>query len=151
MAIEIERKYLVVDDSYKLKAESCERILQGYLSFRKDATIRIRIRNERAYITVKGISVGATRSEWEYDIPIDDAKEMLAICEGTIIDKTRYLVNYNGFLWEIDEFHGRYSGLVVAEIELKAEDDKYPLPSFIGQEVTGDIRYYNSVLSGSSL
>ncbi len=151
MALEIERKYLVVDDSYKLMSESSVRILQGYLSLRKEATIRIRVKNECAYITIKGINSGASRNEWEYQIPINEAREMLNICEGIIIDKTRHHVTYNGYLWEVDEFHGIHSGLVVAEIELEAEDQKYPLPPFIGKEVTGDERYYNSVLSGNSL
>lgn len=148
MAKEIERKYLVEDDSYKSMAYSSSKIIQGYLSTRKESTVRIRIRDNHAYITIKGINSGVIRDEWEYEIPVADATEMLDLCDGIVLDKTRYLVNYGDRLWEIDEFHGAHDGLVVAEIELGAENDTYPLPPFIGKEVTGDARYYNSVLSG---
>ncbi len=149
MAKEIERKFIVVNDSYKAMAISAHHIRQGYLSVDKDATIRIRIKDNSAYLTIKGISVGAVRDEWEYPIPLADAKRMLnALSKGSIIEKIRYIVKHKDRIWEIDEFKGHHAGLVVAEIELKAEDDKFPLPCFIGEEVTGDVSYYNSSLAG---
>ena len=147
MAKEIERKYLVRDNSYKSKAHSSYRIIQGYLSTDKEATIRIRICDYRAFITIKGLNNGIIRNEWEYEIPMEDAKEMIKICKGVVIDKTRYNVDYCGFAWEIDEFHGVHSGLVLAEIEIETENDVYPLPQFVGEEVSGNAKYYNSVLS----
>lgn len=149
MAKEIERKFIVVNDSYKAMAICSHFIRQGYLSVDKDATIRVRIKDSSAYLTIKGLSVGAVRDEWEYPIPLADAKEMLnALSKGRIIEKTRYIVKHEDRIWEIDEFKGRHAGLVVAEIELKAEDEKFPLPGFIGKEVTGDVSYYNSSLAG---
>lgn len=147
MAKEIERKYLVVDDSYKSMSTESHHIIQGYLSLKKEATVRLRIADDVAYITIKGINKGAIRNEWEYPIPIEDARELLQLASGTIIEKIRHIVHYGEHKWEVDEFGGNNVGLVVAEIELRAEDEQFPLPPFIGQEVTGDPNYYNSALA----
>lgn len=148
MALEIERKFLVINDDYRLMASKSVNLKQGYLSTRKESTVRIRVKNNRAYITIKGINTGATRCEWEYSIPYDDAIEMMALSQGVVIDKIRYIVEYEGFIWEIDEFKGAHEGLVVAEIELKDENETFPIPPFIGEEVTGNVAYYNSTLAG---
>ena len=148
MALEIERKFLVINDDYRLMASISVNIKQGYLSTRKESTVRIRVKNNQAYITIKGINTGATRCEWEYSIPYDDAIEMMALSQGVVIDKIRYIVEYEGFIWEIDEFKGAHDGLVVAEIELKDENETFPIPPFIGEEVTGNVAYYNSTLAG---
>ena len=149
MAKEIERKFLVISDLYKSMALSVVYIEQGYLSLRKEATVRVRLKGDCAYLTVKGISQGAIRDEWEYKIPIVDAHDMLERCgEGNVISKHRYEVMFEGHLWEIDEFHGQHEGLVVAEIELGAEDETFPLPPFVGDEVTGNPAYFNSSLAG---
>lgn len=150
MAKEIEYKYLVKDDSYKNMQEGEAHICQGYLCREKDCTVRVRIKDNRGYITVKGLTHGVSRDEFEYEIPLADAQAMLAMCRSAIIDKIRHYVNYEGHLWEIDEFLGRLKGLVVAEIELKAADKEYSLPPFIGENVTGNPAYYNSNLSAIS-
>ena len=148
MALEIERKYLVLDDSYKREAFSSYHIQQGYICSGRGRTVRIRIKDERAYLTIKGPSVngGLSRSEFEYAIPLADAQELMKLCEPGIIDKTRWLVKSGDFIFEVDEFHGDNAGLVVAEVELQSETDQPVLPPFIGIEVTGDRRYYNSQL-----
>ncbi len=147
MAKEIERKFLVMNSKYKeLATDSCD-MAQGYLSTDIDATVRVRISGDGALITVKSRNRGAVRDEWEYAIPVDDARQMLAICKGNVIEKTRYYVPEGELTWEIDEFHGVHSGLVVAEIELPDADYPVTFPSFVGKEVTGDPRYYNSTLS----
>ena len=123
-------------------------IRQGYLSRAREATVRVRTFGSRAYITVKGPSHGAVRSEWEYEIPAADALEMLhEVAVGSVLEKTRYIVDFRGYKWEIDEFHGSHLGLVTAEIELPSEDAEFDKPGFVGEEVTGDPRYYNSNLS----
>lgn len=150
MALEIERKYLVVDDSYKALSSTSYIIKQGYLSRRKEATVRVRIRGDKAYVTIKGVNHGIVRSEWEYSIPVDDAEAMLSeCCEPPVISKTRYIVDYAGRTWEVDEFHGPLEGLVVAEVELENPGSEVKLPGFTGEEVTGDARYYNSNLGSS--
>lgn len=150
MAKEIERKFLVIDDTYKAMFQNRKFIVQGYLSLRKESTVRIRIIDNNAWITIKGVNDGAVRDEWEYAIPVNDAMEMLGRChEGNIVKKWRYEVLFEGFLWEIDEFAGLHEGLVVAEIELEAENQSFPLPPFIGNEVTGNPAYYNSTLAGN--
>ena len=141
---EIERKYLVTDDSYKAMADSHFPIAQGYLCRTPERTVRIRIKGERGFITVKGITTGFRREEYEYEIPVDDARDMLRICEGDVVEKIRWIVPFEGFTWEVDEFAGEIAGLTVAELELPSEDSSFPLPSFIGAEVSGDPRYYNS-------
>lgn len=146
MALEIERKFLVNDESYKKLALRKHHISQGYLSRRKDATVRIRIIDDHARITVKSVTVNATRHEWEYPIPINDAKEMLEICEGNIIEKTRWFIDYAGKMWEIDEFSKPSGTATIAEIELDNENEKIELPHFVGEEVTGNQVFYNSSL-----
>lgn len=148
MAKEIERKFLVKSSEYRDIATAKCSIKQGYLSTHKESTVRVRIKDKSAFITVKGISNGITRDEWEFSIPVDDALEMLRICQGNIIEKERYVVDYMGCIWEVDEFHGVHDGLVVAEIELKDENETFPIPPFIGMEVTGNVAYYNSTLAG---
>lgn len=147
---EIERKYLVCSDSYKHMATESRRIVQAYLSTSVRATIRVRISGEHAWITVKGCNNGCVRDEWEYPVPVDDALSMTCLAETPPLEKTRWYVPYGGFMWEIDEFSGPLDGLVVAEVELPDADTAAPLPDFIGREVTGDPRYYNSVLSSAS-
>ena len=150
MAKEIERKFLVIDDSYKAVAYKKSEIIQGYISTAKEATIRVRVIDQHAYLTIKSITIGTSRDEWEYEVPYQDAIEMLnKLSNGNFIKKTRFYVNDNGHIWEVDEFHGRHFGLVVAEIELRAENETFTLPSFIGKEVTGDSMYYNSTLVNS--
>lgn len=147
MAKEIERKFLVKDDTYKARATDSRDMAQGYLSTDVDATVRVRISGDNAWLTVKGRNQGAVRDEWEYAIPITDALQMLKICKGKVIEKTRYYVPAGDLSWEVDEYHGVHAGLVVAEIELPDATHPFTLPPFIGDEVTGDPRYYNSTLS----
>ncbi len=147
MATEIERKFLVDDMSFKAMAVSSSHITQGYLSPNKEATVRVRVRDDRGYLTVKGPNQGAMRSEWEYEIPVSDARQMLALTRTRLLDKTRYIVPFEGRNWEVDVFHGELAGLILAEVELPAADAKVALPPFVGPEVTGDPRYYNSTLA----
>lgn len=146
MGTEIERKFLVTDPSVVVGIEGTA-LRQGYLSRAPDRSVRVRRSGDRAWITVKGLSVRATRSEWEWEIPIDDADGMLAICDGPILEKTRYVVRYGGRAWEIDVFGGANAGLVMAEIELEAEGAAVVLPPWVGREVTDDPRFYNSALA----
>lgn len=146
MATEIERKYLVVDDAWRSLAAGTA-FRQGYLSTVKERTVRIRVVGDRGYLTVKGLTVGAVRSEFEYEIPIADAEQMLnELCEQPLIEKTRYVIELNGLTWEIDRFSGVNEGLVVAEVELEDEDQPIALPEWIGEEVTHDARYFNANL-----
>jgi adenylate cyclase len=148
MAKEIERKFLVSNTDYRRLAVSTHHIVQGYLNTDPKATIRVRLKDDQAFLTVKGKNVGAVRDEWEYQIPVDDAAAMLNSCaSGRVIDKTRHIVPFDNHIWEIDEFHGDLSPLTIAEIELSNADEAFELPDFIGDEVTGDVRYYNSSLS----
>jgi adenylate cyclase len=147
MGVEIERKFLILNDEWKKKAKPI-RVLQGYLQTNKECTIRVRVIDDKGVITIKGQNIGATRPEYEYVIPVIDALELLKnLCLKPLIDKTRYLFEYRGLTWEIDEFHRENGGLIIAEVELKSESQKIELPSWVGEEVTGDERYYNSYLS----
>ncbi len=146
MAKEIEHKYLVKDTTYREMAESSVRITQGYLCREPGRTVRVRVKGERGYLTVKGVTRDDTREEYEYEIPVADAVRMMALCDGRVLDKTRYLVPFGGYLWEVDEFHGDLSPLVTAEIELQKSTRDYPLPPFVGEDVTGNPKYYNSNL-----
>ena len=146
MAKEIERTFLVDDDSFREMAAFQFHILQGYLNRDPERTVRVRIRNDSAFLTVKGKTVGCERDEFEYEIPLEDGLEMLKLCEGKILDKTRYIVPYEGFNWEVDEYHGEHEGLIVTEVELPDAKTEVKLPPFAGKEVTGDPRYYNSQL-----
>lgn len=145
MAIEIERKFLVKNDSWKAETKG---ILyrQGYLNSEKKRTVRVRTIKQKAFLTVKGISIGAKRAEYEYEIPLADGVALLELCEKPIISKHRYKLNFEGMIWEIDEFHGENEGLIVAEIELERETQKFAFPDWLGQEVTFDSRYFNSSL-----
>lgn len=149
MAKEIERKFLVCNSTYRSLAYNRHEIMQGYLSLDPDATVRLRISDGNAFITVKSRNKGATRNEWEYAVPVEDAREMLrSCCRSRLIEKTRYIVDAgNGLKWEIDEFHASLDGLTIAEIELPTEDTPFERPTFIGDDVTGDVRYYNSSLA----
>lgn len=147
MASEIEHKYLVTDNSFIELAHKSTQIIQGYISRNKNATVRVRITDTQAFITIKGITINNTRPEYEYPIPVADAKEMIQnLCNNIVINKTRYYLTHDNKLWEIDVFHDRLEGLVVAEIELTANDESYTLPPFIGENVTTNPLYYNSNL-----
>lgn len=147
MAKEIERKFLVTGTSYRDMAVDRHEIAQGYLSRDIDATVRVRIVDEKAFLTVKGRNHGVVRDEWEYAIPVNDAVAMLDRCvSGHVIRKTRYIVPSGSLRWEIDEFHDCHAGLVVAEIELPSPDAEFTKPVFIGEEVSGNPAYYNSNL-----
>ena len=150
MASEIERKFLVAGD-FMHEAFRAVRITQGYLCSSPERTVRIRIKGDKGFITIKGKSSesGLTRFEWEKEIPLADAESLLELAEPGVIDKTRYLIrNTDGrHIWEVDVFHGANEGLVMAEIELSGEDDNFDKPAWLGEEVTGDPRYYNSALS----
>lgn len=147
MAQEIERKFLVAGD-FKAEAEKATRIIQGYLSSVPERTVRVRVKGEKGFITIKGIGnqSGASRFEWEKEIPTQEAEQLLAICEPGVIDKTRYLVKSGEHTFEVDEFYGDNDGLTVAEVELSSEDEDFVKPAWLGEEVTGDVKYYNSML-----
>ena len=147
MAQEIERKFFVLGE-YKSYAYAHSHIVQGYISSARGRTVRVRIRDEKGYLTIKGASdtAGMSRYEWEKEIPLDEARELMTLCEPGVIDKTRYLVKSGDHVFEIDEFYGDNEGLVMAEVELSQENESFVKPHFIGEEVTGDIRYYNSQL-----
>jgi adenylate cyclase len=143
---EIERKFLLRDEAWRAGA-SGKPYRQGYLSTEPDRTVRVRVAGDLAFLTVKGRSQGASRAEYEYPLPRADAEEMLDhLCLRPLIEKTRYRVPYGGLVWEIDEFSGDNAGLVVAEVELEAEDQPVALPPWVGREVTGDPRYANASL-----
>lgn len=147
MAIEIERKFLVCGP-YKHLARSHSRIRQGYICSGRGRTVRVRLRGEQGFLTIKGPSCdgGLSRYEFEKEISQDEALSLLALCEPGIIDKTRYIVPFGGHDFEVDEFYGENEGLTVAEVELSSPDEAYDRPPFLGEEVTGDRRYYNSSL-----
>lgn len=148
MAQEIERKFLVCGD-YKSQAASKSRIVQGYICSESGRTVRVRICGGRGYLTIKGLSnaSGTSRYEWERELPLDEAEALMKLCEPGVIDKTRHLVPCGRHTFEVDEFYGENEGLVVAEVELSSEDEPFERPGFLGKEVTGDPRYYNSHLT----
>ena len=146
MSIEIERKFLVNRDLFRSNDEG-EYIAQGYLSSTPERTVRVRIKNHRGYLTIKGKNVGISRSEFEYEIPEADAKELLELCEPSIIVKRRYIVNVDDSRWEVDIFEGDNEGLIVAEIELSSDHEEFSKPEWLGAEVSMDSMYYNSNLS----
>ncbi len=145
MAKEIERKFLVSGDAWRQLATGTH-YRQGYLSTVKERTVRVRTINEEAFLTIKGITRGVTRVEYEYPIPHADAVELLDLCEQPIIEKHRYKIETGGLIWEVDEFHGVNEGLIVAEVELESEEQEFSRPDWIGEEVSGDPRYYNANL-----
>ena len=146
--MEIERKYLVTSDSYKQMAVARYHICQGYISREKTGTVRIRITDDKAYLTIKGKPAAGhfARYEWEKEIDVQEAKELMHLCQGTIIDKTRWIVPAaeDGLEWEVDEFHGKHEGLTLAEIELTSEEQEVEKLDFVGEDVTSDPRYYNA-------
>ena len=144
--MEIERKFLVKGNSWR-KSVHGKKFFQGYLSSNKECTVRVRATDDKGYLTVKGIAKGAVRKEYEYEIPLIEARAMLdELCEKPLIEKNRYKIEYHGFTWEVDEFYGENQGLIVAEIELDTETRKFAKPDWIGNEVTGDPKYFNSNL-----
>lgn len=148
MATEIERKFLVRSDAWRAHVHHQQRLQQGYLASSARGSVRVRVGGDAAYLNVKGATVGASRLEFEYAVPLEDAQQMLReLCRRPIIEKTRYLVQHRDQRWEIDVFEGDNAGLVVAEIELETEDQTVALPDWAGEEVTDDVRYYNSSLA----
>ena len=147
MAQEIERKFLVKGD-YKSHTKKETRITQGYLSSVPERTVRVRIKGDKGFITIKGIgnASGASRYEWEKEIPVSEVKELLELCEPGVIDKTRFLVDAGNHTFEVDEFYGDNEGLTVAEVELSDETEAFQKPEWLGEEVTGDAKYFNSML-----
>ena len=171
--VETERKFLVKDDGFRAEAVESHHLVQGYICRESGRTVRVRIADDRAYLTIKGRSSdsGMSRMEWEKEIPVEDARQLLTLCQGGVIDKTRYIVPasapdsgtvqdggtcpFGGCphadgperIWEVDVFHGDNAGLVLAEIELGSEDERFCRPVWLGEEVTGESRYYNSMLS----
>ncbi len=147
MGIEIERKFLVCGDGWRAQASSHTRFSQGYLSRDPARTVRVRIAGERAFLTIKGATSGATRAEFEYAVPLADAQQLLALADGPVVEKVRHLCVVGGMTWEVDEFLGANAGLLVAEIELQSEDQVFMHPDWLGDEVTGDARYVNANLA----
>lgn len=147
MAKEIERKYLVLSEAFKASATAIHHIEQAYLSVRP--TVRLRLRDDEAFITIKGKSntSGLSRDEWEYSIPLAEAREMMSLAIGQPIIKERYIVPYAGKTWEVDVFHGAYEGLMLAELELLSEDESFERPAWLGEEVTGITKYYNTSMA----
>ena len=146
MGVEIERKFLVEGDAWRTQGEATL-LRQGYLSLDPARTVRVRIDGENAFLTIKGKSVGASRGEWEYPIPVPDAAELLdGLCQQPLVEKFRHRIASGPHTWEVDEFLGANAGLMVAEIELASEDEAFEKPDWLGREVTGDARYFNSNL-----
>ena len=146
MGIEIERKFLVKDETWRALARGTK-YHQGYLSSNKERTVRIRTIGNQGYLTIKGIAKGAVREEYEYEIPAAEARAMLEnLCEKPLIEKSRYNIEYHGLVWEVDEFYGENQGLIIAEVELDFNDQKFKKPKWIGTEVTGESKYFNSNL-----
>ena len=146
---EIERKFLVLSEAFKTEAFKKTKIIQGFLNTHKERTVRIRVQEDEAFITIKGLSNknGTTRLEWEKEIPVPEAETLLKLCEPNLIEKMRYEVKAGKHTFEVDEFYGENEGLIIAEIELTSENEAFTKPDWIGKEVTGDVRYYNSLLS----
>ncbi len=147
--VEIERKFLVTSNSYKDEAFKNTRIIQGFLNTHKDRTVRIRLKGNTGFITVKGLSTndGLSRFEWEKELLKEEAEALLKLCEPGVIDKIRYEVKFGNHIFEVDEFHSENEGLVIAEVELNTENEAFLKPDWLGEEVTGNIKYYNSQLS----
>ena len=147
--IEIERKFLVTSEDFKAAAFKKTRISQGFLNTDKSRTVRVRLKGEQGFLTIKGASskTGMSRFEWEKEIPKHEAEALLELCEPSIIDKTRFEVKLGKHIFEVDEFYGDNAGLIVAEVELSTEDETFEIPDWLGEEVTGTVAYYNSQLS----
>ena len=146
MGLEIERKFLIKNDSWKNEIKKTVSIRQGYLNSEVERTVRIRIQGEQGVLTIKGKNQNVTRKEFEYQIPLDDAINLLSMCEKPIIEKTRFLIPSNRSTWEIDVFDGENKGLVIAEIELTSEEESFDIPNWLGEEVSSESKYYNSSL-----
>ncbi len=146
--VEIERKFLVLSDAFKNEAFTSTQIIQGFLNTHSERTVRIRVKGKEGLITVKGLSIneGTTRLEWEIEIPVPEAEILLTLCEPNLIEKIRYEIKVENHIFEVDEFFGENEGLIIAEIELSSENEAFSKPEWLGKEVTGDIRYYNSQL-----
>ena len=149
MMIEIERKFLVASDTFKTECFKKTRITQGFLSTDPERTVRVRVKGKQGFLTIKGLSntSGTSRFEWEKEICIEEAEALLKICKKGVIDKIRYEVKIANHIYEIDEFYGDNTGLIIAEIELNSEEEMFEKPTWLGKEVTGDAKYYNSQLS----
>lgn len=147
MGIEIERKFLVAGEGWRVQAASQTHFSQGYLSRDPARTVRVRIAGDAAFLTIKGATTGATRAEFEYPLPVADAQQLLALCDGPVVEKIRHLCPHEGMTWEVDEFLGANAGLLVAEIELESEGQPFARPAWLGAEVTGDGRYVNANLA----
>lgn len=149
MMIEIERKFLVTSDVFKAESFKKTRITQGFLSTDPERTVRVRVKGNQGFLTIKGLSntTGTSRFEWEKEIKLEEAESLLKICKKGVIDKTRYEVKVANHIYEIDEFFDDNKGLIIAEIELESEEETFEKPNWLGKEVTGDVKYYNSQLS----
>lgn len=147
MATEIERKFLVSGE-FAVGAAESRHVVQGYLNSSRERTVRVRISEDKGFLTIKGVTsdTGMSRFEWEHEISIDEAKSLLDLCEPGVIDKTRFIVPFAEHVFEVDVFHGENEGLILAEVELSSEDEEFERPLWLGKEVTGDVRYYNSML-----
>jgi len=147
--VEIERKFLVLSEAFKDQAFTSSRIVQGFLNTHPNRTVRVRIKGDQGFLTVKGISnkAGTIRTEWEKGIDVSEAESLLNLCEEGIIEKIRFEVKVGKHIFEVDEFFGNNQGLIIAEIELNAENESFEKPNWLGKEVTGDVKYYNSQLS----
>lgn len=148
MSVEIERKFLVRNNDYREQSFKSFKIAQGYLSSVPERTVRVRMTETKGILTIKGLanSTGVSRYEWEKDISLEDAEKLLSLCEPGIIEKTRYHIEYGQHIFEVDEFKGDNEGLVVAEVELSEEQEVFKYPEWLGEEVTGDLKYYNASL-----
>jgi adenylate cyclase len=150
MGVEVERKFMVRDDSWRADVTSATRIVQGYVARTSTATVRVRVRGDRGYITIKGVSIGIARSEFEYEIPLADALEMLdELAQGPVIDKVRHLVPVGAHVWEVDVFAGENAPLVMAEVELANADEAFVRPGWAGADVSDDPRYFNVNLAST--
>ncbi|MDN3491437.1 CYTH domain-containing protein [Winogradskyella bathintestinalis] len=149
MNIEIERKFLVNSEAFKVLAFNSYSIKQGFLNSHKERTVRVRLKNDNGYLTIKGLSSknGLSRFEWEKEISITEAEQLLQLCEKGIINKTRFEIKSGKHIFEVDEFYDENAGLIIAEVELNSEIENFEKPKWLGKEVTGDVRYYNSQLS----
>jgi adenylate cyclase len=147
--LEIERKFLVTSEAFKNEAFAKKRISQGYLSSNPERTVRVRIKGDKGFLTIKGLSneTGLSRFEWEKEIPLDEATALLKLCESGVIDKTRFEVKIGNHIFEVDEFYDENDGLIIAEVELGSETESFERPNWLGEEVTNQKQYYNSYLS----
>ena len=149
MGIEIERKFLVKNDDFKSEAKRIHKIRQGYLNSDKNRAVRVRVADDIGYLTIKGKSnaSGTTRFEWEKEIPVTEAEQLLLLCEPSLLEKNRYIIEHGNHTYEVDVFFGVNDGLIIAEVELQDENEFFSRPDWLGKEVTGDPKFYNIALS----